>query len=177
MTFTGISADGACNNHDPATQGFTYNHTMLRVKDPAKSLDFYTRILGMTLVRKSDYEGGKFSLYFLVMLRGDEQNSPTTGVRKVIPHSATTTVTANRAATGISASACRTSTRLSAGSTPTTSPTKSARKKGRCATSPSSRIRTATGWKSSKADTNPLRTRQKSSSSGPRSGKTLQLPA
>ena len=73
MTFTGISADGACNNHDPATQGFTYNHTMLRVKDPAKSLDFYTRILGMTLVRKSDYEGGKFSLYFLVMPRGDEQ--------------------------------------------------------------------------------------------------------
>ena len=73
MTFTGINADGACNNHDPATQGFTYNHTMLRVKDPAKSLDFYTRILGMTLVRKSDYEGGKFSLYFLVMLRGDEQ--------------------------------------------------------------------------------------------------------
>ena len=73
MTFTGINADGACNNHDPATQGFTYNHTMLRVKDPAKSLDFYTRILGMTLVRKSDYEGGKFSLYFLVMSRGDEQ--------------------------------------------------------------------------------------------------------
>lgn len=62
-------------NHAPAPQsrGFTYNHTMIRVKDPVKSLDFYTRILGMTLLRKSDYEGGKFSLYFLAYLAEGEQ--------------------------------------------------------------------------------------------------------
>ena len=72
MSFTAPSAPSATQDHDPATRGFTYAHTMLRVKDPAASLDFYTRILGMTLLRKSDYEGGKFSLYFLAMLRGDE---------------------------------------------------------------------------------------------------------
>ena len=72
MSFTAPTAPGATQNHDPATRGVTYNHTLLRVKDQAASLYFYTRILGMTLLRKSDYEGGKFSLYFLAMLRGDE---------------------------------------------------------------------------------------------------------
>jgi len=40
-------------------------HTMLRVFDLDKSLDFYTRLLGMTLLRKSDYEGGRFTLAFV----------------------------------------------------------------------------------------------------------------
>ena len=30
---------------------FNYTHTMLRVKDPKKSLHFYCNILGMTCVR------------------------------------------------------------------------------------------------------------------------------
>lgn len=38
---------------------------MLRIKVPKKSLGFYTRILGMTLIEKLDFPTMKFSLYFL----------------------------------------------------------------------------------------------------------------
>lgn len=40
-------------------------HTMLRVFDLDKSLDFYTRLLGMSLLRRTDYEGGRFTLAFV----------------------------------------------------------------------------------------------------------------
>ncbi|MEI2454081.1 lactoylglutathione lyase [Lysobacter firmicutimachus] len=53
---------------EAATRGFVFNHTMLRVKDPAASLDFYTRVLGFTLVRRRDFDEAKFSLYFLVLV-------------------------------------------------------------------------------------------------------------
>ncbi|WP_457674996.1 lactoylglutathione lyase [Thiolapillus sp.] len=40
-------------------------HTMLRVGNLQKSIDFYTQILGMTLLRQQDYPDGKFTLAFL----------------------------------------------------------------------------------------------------------------
>ena len=40
-------------------------HTMLRVGNLDVSIDFYTRILGMTLLRKNDYPDGKFTLAFV----------------------------------------------------------------------------------------------------------------
>lgn len=40
-------------------------HTMLRVRDLDASLDFYTRLLGMRLLRKKDYPGGRFTLAFV----------------------------------------------------------------------------------------------------------------
>ena len=40
-------------------------HTMIRVKDLDKSLDFYTGLLGMKLLRKRDYPTGKFTLAFV----------------------------------------------------------------------------------------------------------------
>lgn len=40
-------------------------HTMLRVGDLDRSLDFYTRVLGMTLLRRQDYPDGKFTLAFV----------------------------------------------------------------------------------------------------------------
>lgn len=40
-------------------------HTMLRVGNLEKSLDFYCDILGMKLLRKKDYPSGKFTLAFV----------------------------------------------------------------------------------------------------------------
>ena len=40
-------------------------HTMLRVCDLQRSIDFYTAVLGMTLLRQKDYPDGKFTLAFL----------------------------------------------------------------------------------------------------------------
>ena len=40
-------------------------HTMLRVSDLDKSLDFYTQVLGMKLLRRKDYPDGKFTLAFV----------------------------------------------------------------------------------------------------------------
>jgi len=40
-------------------------HTMLRVGDLNKSINFYTEVLGMKLLRKKDYPEGKFTLAFL----------------------------------------------------------------------------------------------------------------
>ncbi|WP_207458495.1 lactoylglutathione lyase [Azospirillum sp. SYSU D00513] len=44
---------------------FRLLHTMLRVLDLEKSLDFYTRLMGMRLLRRTDYEGGRFTLAFV----------------------------------------------------------------------------------------------------------------
>lgn len=40
-------------------------HTMLRVGDLDKSIQFYSDIMGMKLLRKHDYESGRFTLAFL----------------------------------------------------------------------------------------------------------------
>ena len=47
-------------------------HTMLRVKDLDKSVDFYTRLLGMKELRRAEFPGGKFTLVFLGY--GDEES-------------------------------------------------------------------------------------------------------
>ncbi len=56
---------GVCADPDIETRKYVFNHTMLRIKDPQASLDFYTRILGMKLLRQLDFADWKFSLYFL----------------------------------------------------------------------------------------------------------------
>ena len=41
------------------------NHSMLRIKDPEKSLKFYQEVMGMTLLRTSENKEAGFNLYFL----------------------------------------------------------------------------------------------------------------
>lgn len=71
MPFTTEVYPGVQADIPEATRGFTLNHTMLRVKDPAVSLAFYSRVLGMRVLRKLDFPEMKFSLYFLAKLDDD----------------------------------------------------------------------------------------------------------
>lgn len=49
----------------PPMEGARLLHTMLRVRDLNRSLDFYTRLLGMRLLRQQNFEEGRFTLAFL----------------------------------------------------------------------------------------------------------------
>ena len=40
-------------------------HAMIRVRDLDRSIDFYTRCLGMKLLRKADFPSGRFTLAFV----------------------------------------------------------------------------------------------------------------
>ena len=64
-----------CRQSDESTKDFIFQQTMYRIKDPRKSLPFYSEVLGMTLLVKLDFEEAKFSLYF--MGYEDSSNVPT----------------------------------------------------------------------------------------------------
>ena len=68
MSFSTENHPGVTAEPDAATCGFVFNHSMLRVKDPAIALDFYTRIMGLRVLRKLDFPEMSFSLYFLAHL-------------------------------------------------------------------------------------------------------------
>lgn len=65
MSFTSEIHPGVSAGAPSQTSGFVLNHSMLRVKDPEISLGFYTRVMGMRVLRKLDFPEMKFSLYFL----------------------------------------------------------------------------------------------------------------
>eukprot|EP00298_Acanthocystis_sp_HF-20_P008546 c17743_g1_i1.p1 GENE.c17743_g1_i1~~c17743_g1_i1.p1 ORF type:complete len:200 (+),score=69.62 c17743_g1_i1:32-601(+) len=44
---------------------FIMQQTMIRVKDPRRSLDFYCKVLGMHLIHAKHFPQWKFSLYFV----------------------------------------------------------------------------------------------------------------
>lgn len=50
---------------------FRLLHTMIRVRDLEKSIDFYTRMMGMKLLRRREFEAGRFTLAFVGY--GDEE--------------------------------------------------------------------------------------------------------
>lgn len=56
-------------------RGFRLAHTMIRVVDLEASLKFYCDILGMQVLRRTDYPEGKFTNTFIGY--GPEESSPT----------------------------------------------------------------------------------------------------
>ncbi|KAK4709255.1 hypothetical protein R3W88_030180 [Solanum pinnatisectum] len=50
---------------DEATKGYFLQQTMFRIKDPKVSLEFYSKVLGMSLLKRLDFPEMKFSLYFM----------------------------------------------------------------------------------------------------------------
>ncbi len=48
-------------------------HTMLRVKDLDKSIAFYTKVLVMDVIKKTEYPNGKFTLVFIGYGNEDEE--------------------------------------------------------------------------------------------------------
>ncbi|ELR12792.1 glyoxalase I, putative [Acanthamoeba castellanii str. Neff] len=67
--------EGYSTTRDEATKDYIFQQTMLRVKDPKVSLDFYSRVLGMRLLKQLDFPEMKFSLYFMGYV--DESAIPT----------------------------------------------------------------------------------------------------
>lgn len=61
-------AEGLCEQPDAHTEAFVFNQTMMRIKEPRRTLDFYTRVLGMRLLRKLEFPAMEFTLYFLAMV-------------------------------------------------------------------------------------------------------------
>jgi catechol 2,3-dioxygenase-like lactoylglutathione lyase family enzyme len=119
--------------------GWVLNQTMLRIKDPERSVPFYRDILGMTLLDRYDFPPMKFSLYFMGYPDASDGPIPTdpaarakwvferkallevdatTGHRRPTRTSRTTTATPNRAASATSASPCPTSTKRASASKP-----------------------------------------------------------
>lgn len=73
-----VKADGV-QSIAGQTTGYTFNHTMLRVKDPVKSLAFYTGVLGMTLLTVKKFPDMSFDLYFLAKLTDEERDNLPSG--------------------------------------------------------------------------------------------------
>lgn len=57
---------------DEATRDYIMSQTMLRIRDPEKSVAFYRDVLGMTLLNRFDFPQMKFSLYFMGYLRPED---------------------------------------------------------------------------------------------------------
>jgi lactoylglutathione lyase len=59
------SAEARAAPRPADTAGMRMLHTMIRVLDLEKSIAFYCGQLGMNLIRRKDYESGRFTLAFV----------------------------------------------------------------------------------------------------------------
>lgn len=53
------------------TSGFVLNQTMLRIRDPERSVAFYRDVMGMSLLDRYDFPALSFSLYFMGYPQGE----------------------------------------------------------------------------------------------------------
>ena len=60
----------------PETQDFVFNQTMLRIRDPQRSLEFYSNVLGMTLIKELSFPDMQFSLYFVGYVTPEDEPIP-----------------------------------------------------------------------------------------------------
>ncbi|XP_058083241.1 lactoylglutathione lyase-like isoform X5 [Magnolia sinica] len=67
---------------DDDTKGYYMQQTMFRIKDPKASLDFYSRVLGMTLLKRLDVPQYKFSVY--LMGYGNPALAPNDPVQRLV---------------------------------------------------------------------------------------------
>jgi lactoylglutathione lyase len=93
-------------------------HTMLRVGDLQRSIDFYTRVLGMKLLRTTERPEQKYSLAFV----GYGTNPDHAEIELTYNHGVSSYEMGTRSAT--SRWACRTSTPAATGSAPPAAPSR-----------------------------------------------------
>lgn len=66
------------------SEGFRLNHTMLRIRDPKKSLAFYCEALGMHRIESFDFDDMQFTLYFLGFSEALEGAKPTNRAERLM---------------------------------------------------------------------------------------------
>ena len=66
---------------DANPHGFSLQQTMLRIKDPKKSIDFYKKNFGFTLIHSYDFPQWTFALHFLAILP-DGMSNPVPGTKE-----------------------------------------------------------------------------------------------
>jgi len=66
-------AEGLSEQHDEETHHYVFNQTMMRIKNPARTLKFYSEVLGMTLVKRLDFPEMEFSLYFMAAISPEQR--------------------------------------------------------------------------------------------------------
>ena len=77
------------------TAGFVLNQTMLRIKDPARSVPFYRDVMGMALLDRYDFPALKFSLYFMGYVAEPPPQDPAERVKWVFEQPALLELTHN----------------------------------------------------------------------------------